>query len=369
MSEVESRQSLANKNTQRRKWRPTMLVWLTTICGLLGSSVLIYPTASAWVFQYNQAGIIKGYTESIKNVTPNAHEQLLNAYEYNKALSSGALLEANTNKPSGAGTLAVDGITPYTDQLKVPAGIMARIKVPSAGVDLPIYHGTSDETLLRGLGHLEGTSLPVGGTSTHAVITGHRGLANATMFTHLDRVKVGDTFTIEVMDEVLVYQVYETKVVEPTDTKTLRQIPGADVVTLITCTPLGVNSHRILVTAERITPTPIEAIADAGNDSLLPHFPWWIVIYVGALALVGTYLWRAGHVPQKRDAETGSESTGIGVSIPTGQYSDKFEESDPTSSYISKNDSDSDQEQYQLGPSARDEIDTSALTRKKLYHS
>ncbi|WP_344680349.1 class C sortase, partial [Leucobacter komagatae] len=123
-------------------------------------------------------------------------------------------------------------------------------------IDLPVYHGTSDATLLKGVGHLQGTSLSMGGDGTRAVLTGHRGLANATMFTHLDQVKVGDTFSVDALGEVFTYRVFDYEVVNAHDTEEIRAVPGKDLMTLITCTPLGVHMHRIIVTGERVTPTP-----------------------------------------------------------------------------------------------------------------
>ena len=173
---------------------------------------------------------------------------------------------------------------------------MARVKIPSIEVDLPIYHGTDEETLLRGAGHLEGTHLPVGGESTRSVITAHRGLANATMFTDLNRVSEGDSFTIESLGETLVYRVNEIQVIDPTDTGSLQSESGKDLVTLITCTPLGVNTHRILVTGERITPTPAPALHEAGKAPEIPGFPWWALLGTGGILLIGGYLVRRGFV-------------------------------------------------------------------------
>ena len=148
------------------------------------------------------------------------------------------------------------------------------------------------------MGHLEGTSLPVGGVGTRAVITGHRGLANATMFTNLDKVGEGDTFTIEVFGEVLTYRVAQTKVVEPEQTEELRADPDRDLVTLVTCTPLGINTHRILVTGERI-PTPDQDTAP-GERPDVPRFPWWAVALGIGVVLDAIYVWRAGYPPKAR---------------------------------------------------------------------
>lgn len=176
---------------------------------------------------------------------------------------------------------------------------MARIKIPAINVDLPVYHGTSDQVLLEGVGHLEGTALPVGGPSTHAVLTGHRGLAEAELFTNLDRVEVGDTFTVEVFGEVLTYQVRQTQVVEPTDTETLYPVLGEDLITLVTCTPLGINTQRILVTGERITPTPIEDVKAMGTRPEVPGPPWWAAVIAVAFVSVCYYVYVSGR-PQRR---------------------------------------------------------------------
>jgi sortase A len=177
---------------------------------------------------------------------------------------------------------------------------MARIKIPSINVDLPIYHGTGEAVLEHGVGHLEGTALPVGGASTHSVLTGHRGLATAELFTHLDQVKVDDTFTIEVFGEVLSYRVVTTLVVEPSETQSLLPQRDEDLVTLVTCTPLGVNSHRILVTGERIIPTPQADLDAAGESPDIPGFPWWMIVAGAVLATAALYVWLSGRQRPRR---------------------------------------------------------------------
>jgi sortase A len=243
---------------------------------------------------FRRTTILRDYEAIVDNAEPGAAEQLQLAHEYNAALTSGVELEANANVPTGSGSLA-DGTLEYDQILRADdSGLMARIKIDKIDVDMPIYHGTSDDTLMEGAGHLEGSSLPVGGTGTHSVITAHRGLANATMFSNLDQVGVGDTFRIEVFGEVLTYRVIETKVVEPEDTDSLRAVADNDLVTLVTCTPLGINTHRILVTGERVTPTPIADLEAAGANPDIPGFPWWAVLYAGGLAVAGIALWRMG---------------------------------------------------------------------------
>lgn len=288
--------------TASRAWQPNKLTIIIAVIALVGAGVLLYPTTASWVSSYNQSKLIVDYSEQIENVRPSAAEQLAMARRYNEALQAGVNVEANANIAVGDGnlrdeTLNYENILSANDQ-----GLMARVKIPTIGVDLPIYHGTSDEVLNRGAGHLEGSHLPIGGADTHSVITAHRGLANAEMFTNLDQVEVGDRFTMEVFGEVLTYEVRETKVVQPDDTDTLRPVAGRDLVTLITCTPLGINSHRILVTGERVTPTPIADVAGAGQAPEIPGFPWWAVLYLVALLVVGAFVWRAGYVDARAAA-------------------------------------------------------------------
>jgi len=231
-------------------------------------------------------------------------EQLALAHRYNDALSSGAVLQANSNVPTGDGTSG-DASLDYNAILAADSsGLMGRLKVPAADIDLPIYHGTDDETLLRGLGHLEGTSLPVGGQGQRTVVTGHRGLAEARMFTDLDKVQVGDTFTFEVFGEVLTYRVFDKKVVNPEETEALRSEPGRDLATLVTCTPLGINTHRILVTGERVYPTPQRDIDAAGAAPDIPGFPWWALGLLGGVSLIGLYIWRSGYPPRPKRRPT-----------------------------------------------------------------
>ncbi len=277
-----------------RRWRFSPLSLVPSLLGLAGLLLFLYPSISAWVAQYNQSQVIAQYEGSVGRADPSADEQLALAHRYNDALSAGAVLEANTNVPTGDGTSG-DHSLDYNSILTADGtGLMARLKVPAADIDLPIYHGTSDDTLLRGLGHLEGTSLPVGGQGQRTVITGHRGLAEARMFTDLDKVELGDTFTFEVFGEVLTYSVIDKKVVEPEETEALRADPGRDLATLVTCTPLGINTHRILITGERVYPTPQRDVDAAGAVPEIPGFPWWAVGLLGGVSLIGVYIWRSG---------------------------------------------------------------------------
>lgn len=297
------------------RWRPGSLT--IAIVGIaFGSLALgIYPITSQWLNSYNQSQIIDDYTTHISELDPSAEEQLALARKYNDALSAGVVVSANSNVAQGDGHLTAE-VSDYWQLLDGnEAGLMGRIRVPSINVDLPIYHGTSENTLLQGAGHLEGSHLPIGGDSTHSVITAHRGLATSRMFTDLDRVEVGDTFTIETLGLVLSYEVTSTKVVAPEDTDTIRPVIGKDQVTLVTCTPLGINTHRILVTGERITPTPVKDLTSAGESPDVPGFPWWIVWAVGGTGVITGYLFYSGRADtrtrqRKRqfDADTATTS-------------------------------------------------------------
>lgn len=301
MSQVESpphpyrsRRAHQHQPAGRRRWRPRWITLIAAVLVWLGLLIFLYPTVAAWFTQYAQSKVVANYQQDVVSANPSRAEQLENADKYNAALISGAVLARNAHVPEGKGQVS-EGVLPYDQQLQVgPGGLMARLQIPAIDLDLPVYHGTADSTLLRGLGHLEGTSLPVGGEGTRAVITGHRGLASATMFTNLDRVQLGDSITLEVLGEVLAYRVIDKKVVEPEETEALREEPGQDLLTLVTCTPLGINTHRILVTAARVLPTPPEQVAAMEGDPTVPHFPWWAVILVGSTAVLCTYVWRTG---------------------------------------------------------------------------
>lgn len=264
---------------------------------------VLYPQTSAWFSQREQARVIAMGIEALATEPNNDQlfrdEQLARAHAYNDSLASGVLVESGANVPTGKGEST--GEWDYYTLLSLGnEGVMARLIYPDVGVDLPVYHGTSDKTLGMGVGHLQGSSLPVGGVGTRSVLTAHRGLADATMFTYLVDAEIGDTFTIETMGEVLAYQVVEYQVIAPDQTEALVADPTKDLVTLITCTPLGINTHRILVTGERIYPTPQALVDEAMAPSHLPAFPWWAVIFTTAVVLSGSYVWWAGYPPKPK---------------------------------------------------------------------
>ena len=210
---------------------------------LVGLSVMLYPTVSDYVNQKNQSCAVASYSEEVENLSDVDYQAYFDAADdYNRRLAETPDAFYRPEEVSG-----------YTDTLDVSGtGIMGYITISKIGVELPVYHGTSDGVLQVAAGHLEGSSLPVGGAGTHAVISAHRGLPSAKLFTNLDELEVGDTFTITVLDRVLTYEVDQISIVLPTETDLLQPVEGKDYVTLMTCTPYGINTHRLLVRGKRI---------------------------------------------------------------------------------------------------------------------
>jgi sortase A len=223
-----------------KKNRSTIILILIFLVGL---SVMLYPTVSDYINQKNQSRAVASYSEEVENLSDVDYQAYFDAAnDYNRRLAETPDAFYRPEEVSG-----------YTDTLDVSGtGIMGYITISKIGVELPVYHGTSDGVLQVAAGHLEGSSLPVGGAGTHAVISAHRGLPSAKLFTNLDELEVGDTFTITVLDRVLTYEVDQISIVLPTETDLLQPVEGKDYVTLMTCTPYGINTHRLLVRGKRI---------------------------------------------------------------------------------------------------------------------
>ena len=240
-----------------RKKRVSLSTIILFIILLVGISVMLYPTVSDWWNSRVQSYAIANYDAAVEQMDENNYDKIMNdAHWYNECLN-------HVHSPFSV----PDAIAGYNDILNISGtGIMGYITIPSIQVQLPIYHGTSDEVLNVAAGHLRGSSLPVGGESTHSVISAHRGLPSARLFSDLDQLVVGDTFTITILDEILTYEVEEILIVLPHEMDKLSVISGKDYVTLMTCTPYGINSHRLLVRSKRIEtvyPHNIKIVADA----------------------------------------------------------------------------------------------------------
>ncbi|WCZ35713.1 class C sortase [Corynebacterium heidelbergense] len=248
---------------------------------LAGVCLLLYPVAATWIQNKMQSNAAQSYTQQIQDNTTaeQRRESLERAHQWNTDHAQGPILDPWLARVDKSNTEYAQ----YLKQLDLQ-DVMARVKIPSINSDLPVYHGTDQETLSRGVGHLFGSSLPVGGDGTHAVLTGHTGLANATLWDNLTKVKKGDAFYINVSGETLKYQVDDIRVVLPEQTDNLRPVPGQDLITLITCTPYGVNSHRLLVTGKRVPMDPKEA-EDVLNSGSVP-LQWWQKLAIAAAAVV-----------------------------------------------------------------------------------
>lgn len=212
-----------------------------------GLSLLLYPTVSDYWNSLHQSRAIASYVEDVANLDDETYEQVLaDARAYNEALWS----RPNRYFPTD------EEMTDYMSQLNISgSGVMGYIDIPSINCTLPIYHGVDEAVLQVAIGHIESSSLPVGGSGTHCVLSGHRGLPSAKLFTNLDQMKEGDIFMIRVLDEVLTYEVDQIRIVLPEEVNDLDLVEGKDYCTLVTCTPYGVNTHRLLVRGYRIANT------------------------------------------------------------------------------------------------------------------
>jgi len=211
---------------------------------LVGLSLLLYPTVSDYWNSLHQSRAVAGYTEAVANLDDDIYEALWeNAQDYNEKLfqSHHALSLSEEERPE------------YEAQLNVSGdGIIGYIEIAKLNCSLPIYHGTDEAILQSAIGHIEGSSLPVGGENTHCILSGHRGLPSARLFTNLDQMTEGDTFILKVLDETLTYEVDQIRIVEPYEVDGLAIEAGKDYCTLVTCTPYGINTHRLLVRGHRV---------------------------------------------------------------------------------------------------------------------
>lgn len=254
---------------------------------IIGLSLLLYPTVSDYWNSFHQSRAIATYTETIAT---------LENEEYQKVLEAARVYNQNLKIKEGSLALTEEELEEYNRQLNVGGdGVMGYVEIPSIDVHLPIYHGTDEAVLQVAIGHIEGTSLPVGGEGTHCVISGHRGLPSAKLFTDLDELIVGDRFIMKVLDETFTYEVDQILIVEPHEIEVLQPEADKDLCTLVTCTPYGINSHRLLVrghrveneieektvrvTADAIRVEPIRVAPIVAIPILLILFIWLMVAY------------------------------------------------------------------------------------------
>ena len=224
----------------KKNWSTVLLIFIF----IIGLSLLLYPSFADWWNSLHQSRAIASYSEEVANMDDDRYDEIWNAaWEYNRSLTErhNSFLLSDEQRAEYESLLNVGG-----------TGVMGYIEVPAIDVTLPVYHGTDESVLQVAIGHLDWTSLPVGGEGSHCVVSGHRGLPSARLFTDLDKVEIGDLILFRILDEVLTYEVDQILIVEPHETDDLLIQPGMDLCTLVTCTPYGINSHRMLVRGHRV---------------------------------------------------------------------------------------------------------------------
>lgn len=228
----------------KKKQKGNFTTIVLVLIFFIGLSLLLYPSVSNYWNSFHSTQAIASYAEAVTNLEKEDYQKILQSAEAYNAL----LAEQGTNF-----SLSEEQKARYQQELNLSeTGVMGYIEIPEIDVSLPIYHGTEDSILQIAVGHLDWSSLPVGGEGTHCVLSGHRGLPSAKLFTNLDKLEAGDLFLIRVLDEVLTYEVDQILIVEPDDTEALMLEDGKDYCTLVTCTPYGINTHRLLVRGCRI---------------------------------------------------------------------------------------------------------------------
>lgn len=248
-----------------------------------GAGLVLYPVVSSWYMDRHQGQVVADYDEEAAKLSQEQIEdELEKARKYNESLLGNVVL----TDPFNAEALEEQN-TEYEDLLNIGGdGVMGSVEIPGQDIYLPIYHGTSSESLERGAGHLQNSSLPVGGTGTHAVISGHTALPTAEMFNNLSEVEEGDVFYIHVLNQTLAYEVDQIKVVLPEDISDLLIDKNEDYVTLVTCTPYGINSHRLLVRGTRIPYEEAQAKAPSQAKGWDPMWSAYIAAAVAAAAIL-----------------------------------------------------------------------------------
>ena len=314
------------------KWR--LLTIAPPILLLAGILVLLYPVLATQYNNQRQERIASEFSAVADQAGPDAvAESLRRADEYNLKASESPILDPwlDAQRPGTA------QYQDYLSQLNLN-DVMATIKIPSIDVNLPIYHGTENATLDKGIGHLFGTALPVGGESTHTVLTGHTGLGNATMFDQLTSVKMGDVFYIETAGRHLKYQVTDIRVVLPTETESLNKVEGKDLATLITCTPYGINTHRLLVTGERVPMDDDAVAAEAAQVKGSVMKPWMIAVLasVAVILVIAGVIWlrsrkRTDEEPQALEGVPAAGALAADSGDEAGAESAEAASSEPTS--------------------------------------
>ena len=269
--------------------------------GLFGLGLILYPSVADWWNSFHQSRAVASYAQKVANMDTSEYERIL------------AEAEAYNNNLAKSGInwkMSEEELAAYEKELDVTGiGIMGYITIPKIHVELPIYHGIDDAVLQIAIGHLSETSLPVGGQTAHCVVSGHRGLPSAKLFTDIDKLVEGDTWTVNVLNKTLTYEVDQIRVVEPTDLSNLQIEQGKDYFTLVTCTPYGINTHRLLVRGHRVDNAQGEAnvIADALQIEPVYIAPFLAIPFIVVLLIImmvsTEYMKRRKKIRQKAENE------------------------------------------------------------------
>ena len=296
----QERQSASHGLRRHKNKRRLIVPLLLQIGAMIGIGALLYPSAADWFATLNHNAEVSGYVREVEALPSADREAKLEiAREYNSFMPQGVLRDPYAPAAADETLTADSAYKAYEQVLSVSNnGVIGELSYPNIDINLPVYHGTSESVISKGVGHLYGSSLPIGGPSTHSVLTSHSGLIHAALFTPLTKAKIGDHFTVTVLGEKHYYRVDQIDTVLPEDTERLRVVNGEDYVTLITCTPIGVNSHRLLVRGVR-TAAPLEKSASSliAGDGKIAGFPWWAVTFLGGSAFVAYLLFS----PPKRN--------------------------------------------------------------------
>lgn len=265
----------------KKSWvKRNLTTLLLLLMGVVGLGLILYPSFADWWNSFHQSRAVASYMEAVANMDKSMYEEMLKkADAYNAEISKTGIQWMMTEEQKKE----------YNSVLNInDTGIMGYIDIPKINVELPIYHGTDEAVLQIAVGHLEGTSLPVGGKGSHCVVSGHRGLPSARLFTDIDKLVEGDTFTLTVLNRTVTYEVDQIRIVEPTDLSDLQIDKSMDLCTLVTCTPYGINTHRLLVRGHRVANAQGEAtvIADAMQIESV-----YIAPFIAAPILVLLIIW------------------------------------------------------------------------------
>lgn len=269
---------MRKKNVQKKKIYIGDIFRIIVL--LIALSVLLYPTVSNYLYEKNGARVISSYDENAVRLSESEKQAMLEAArQYNRELLG------NIELLDPFSPLKKEVDARYQSLLNTnEAGMMGYIRIPKIDVELPIYHGTEERILQSGVGHFEGTSLPVGGESSHTVLTGHRGLPSKLLFTDLDQMKEGDIFYLKILGETFAYKIDQILTVLPENTKALTIEPGKDYATLVTCTPYAVNTHRLLVRGSRIPYE--EAVRQVPDEKITPTLPFQVKVLLAAIGVL-----------------------------------------------------------------------------------